>query len=118
MRDELIDSTKNDKDVKKQNRKRERELSDIRSILLKPEGRRFYWRIMEAGRMFQDASAGENTNQTFHNLGRQSVSRDFLNDLMESKPEALAQMQQERTSEEASEHRQEQEDLKKSGGLI
>lgn len=114
---DLVQNTKQEKIDKRNKRKRERELSDIRAILLKPEGRRFYWRVMEAGAIFQNPSAGENTNQTFHNLGRQSMSRDFLNDLMEAKPEALAQMQQEREAEDTSEYLQEQEDLK-SGGLI
>lgn len=114
---DLIDNSKAEKVEKKNNRKRERELSDIRSILLKPEGRRFYWRVMESGRIFQDAFAGENTNVTHYNLGKQGISRMFLNDLMEAKPEALPQMQQEREAEERHEYLQEQEDLKKNGGL-
>lgn len=106
------------KTAKRESRKRERELTDIRSVLLTPQGRRFYWRVMESGAIFQDPFCGVDTNATNYRLGRQSISRDFLNDLMEASPDALAQMQREQASLDASDLRQEQEDLKNSGGLI
>lgn len=103
MSNELIDTSKEDARLKRLDKKRERELSDIRFILKSPEGRRFFWRVMEKGRAFHDAYAGQDTNGTNYNLGRQSISRDFLNDLLEAKPDALEQMQQERKDEEARE---------------
>lgn len=115
---DLLDNTVNEKIEKKNNRKRERELSDIRALLLKPEGRRFYWRVMESGKVFNDVFCGDSVNYTNYSLGKQAVSRLFLNDLMDAKPEALQQMQQEHDAEEQGEYRQEQEEIKKSGGLI
>ncbi len=102
----------------KDKKKRERELTDIRAILLTPAGRRFYWRILERGSIFHDAFCNDNTNGTNYNLGRQSLSRDFLNDLMEAKPEALTQMQQERMSEKKDEERKEDMKRQNDGGLV
>lgn len=104
------------KRLKKEERKRERELSDIRYVLLKPEGRRFIWRVLEEGRVFHDAFTPD-SNSTYYNLGRQSVSRLFLNELMEAKPDALSQMQQEREAEEKIELLKEKQEQDKTGVL-
>lgn len=101
---------------KKEERKRERELSDIRDILLKPAGRRFIWRVLEEGRIFYDAFALD-SNSTYYNLGRQSISRLFLNELLEAKPDALSQMQQERDSEAESEKNIELKEQENKGPL-
>lgn len=102
----LVDTSKDDAKIKKADRKRERELSDIRFILKSPEGRRLYWRIMEKGGVFRDGYAGTDTNGTNYNLGRQSISRDFLNDLLEADSKILTQMQDERKAEAEDERRQ------------
>lgn len=104
---DLINTTRNDELEKRAKRKRERELSDIRFIVKSPEGRRFYWKLMEVGGVFLNPY-GKDTNHTFYNLGRQSISRDFLNDLLEAKPEALDQMRQEKKSEEKAEELEDQ----------
>ena len=104
---ELIDTSQEEKKEKKADRRRERELSDIRRILQLPEGRRFLWRVLEKGRVFQDAYAGESIHGTNYNLGRQSVSRDFLNDILEADSRGLIQMQEEQKSEQKSEEVQE-----------
>lgn len=101
---------------KKAERKRERELSDIRFVLQKPEGRRFIWRVIEEGKVFLDAYTPE-SNSTYYNLGRQSVSRNFLNDVLDAKPDSLSQMQQERDAEEAIELLKEQQEQDKTGVL-
>ena len=116
MAHDLIDNSKEEKRLIKGDKKRERELSDIRRVLQLPEGRRFYWRIMEKGAVFHDVFAGTDTNGTNYNLGRQSISRDFLNDMLEAKPDALAQMQQEREAERQSEETLEKLEEKKQEG--
>lgn len=115
---DLIDNSKHEKKQKKNDRRRERELSDIRFILKSPEGRRFYWRLMEKGKIFHDIFCFEQTNSTNYNLGRQSISRDFLNDLLEAKPDAYGQMQQEREAEEESDIKQDDLDNKMNGDLV
>lgn len=114
---DIVDNSKEEAKHKKLDKKRERELSDIRRVLQLPEGRRLYWKIMEKGGAFKDAYAGNDTNWTNYNLGRQSISRDFLNDLLEAKPDGLSQMQQEKLSEEEAERVQEAIDRKQSGDL-
>ena len=114
----LIDTSKQDRQDKKSERKRKRELSDIRFVLKSPEGRRLYWRIMEMGQVFQNPFCLDSTNGTNYNLGRQAISRNFLNDLLEACPDILIQMQQERESEEASERRLEELENKQSGDLV
>lgn len=108
--------TEEQKKQKKAERKRERELSDIRFVIKSPEGRRFYWRVMEEGGVFLDPYQPE-TNPTYYGLGRQSVSRKFLNELLEAKPEGLSQMQQERESEDTSEHFIEQKEQEQKSVL-
>jgi hypothetical protein len=98
----MIDN-KEERKIKRLDKRRERELSDIRRVIQTPEGRRFYWRMMEKGGVFRDAFCGEDIYTTNYNLGRQSLSRDFLNDLLEADPNALKQMQDERASEIKSE---------------
>lgn len=112
---ELVDNSKQEKVLKKADKRRERELSDIRFVLKSPEGRRFYWRLMEKGRVFHDVFCGDSTNGTNYNLGRQSISRDFLNDLLEAKPEAYVQMQQEREAEDENERRAQKFDQEQGG---
>jgi hypothetical protein len=118
MEDLTVDPTKIELDERKKKR-RERELSDIRKILQLPEGRRFYWRVIEEGAVFNDAFAGSGyADQTMYNLGSQSVSRRFLNDLLFAKPEALQQMQQERQAEDKDDKLQEDIIRRRNGGLV
>lgn len=112
---ELIDNSKEEAKHKKLDKKRERELSDIRRVLQLPEGRRLYWRIMEKGGVFRDAYAGDSSNGTNYNLGRQSISRDFLNDLLEADSKILTQIQDEFRAEQESERIQEKLEQEKEG---
>lgn len=114
----LIDTSKQEKQLRKLTRRHERELSDIRAILMLPEGRRFYWKLMAAGSPFIDAFNSENSRLTDYALGRQSVSREFLNDLLEARPEAYAQMQKEREAESKADEQQEELERQQSGDLV
>ena len=93
---------------KKKNR-RFRELSDIREIVATPVGRRFFWRLLSMGGLFRDAFSGDSVNYTNYQLGRQSLSRDFLNELLEAKPSAFQEMQREYEAEANRDEAQDQE---------
>lgn len=115
---ELIDTKTTDRQQDKDKRKRDRDLSDIREIIKTAAGRRLYWRVMESGGVFVDAFVAGDVNATNYNLGRQSISRLFLNELMEAKPDALNQMQQERASEMKSEEVIEKKEQAKDSNLM
>ena len=94
---ELIDTSKHEKQVKKFDRKRERELNDIKKLVSLVEGRRFLWRILSEAGIYRNSFTGNST--TFYAEGRRSVGLFILEELMRAKPEAFAQMQQEYYSE-------------------
>lgn len=81
-------------------RKREIEIGDIRHILSSAEGRRFYWRLLEASKLFGNVMTGN--SWTFFHAGEQNIGKMFFADLMESEPDAFAIMQRE--------HKQRQEE--------
>ena len=93
-------------------RKRERWLSDIRSVGKTADGRRVLWGVMEAGKPFKEPFAGENTNHTNFNLGRASVSRDFVYDVLEASAQLYHQIQSEQNAEFGFEKQIEEQYLK------
>lgn len=113
---ELIDTSKNDKQADKAERRRERELSDIRFIIKSPEGRRFYWRLMSDAGVFRRSFNGD-TVGTMFNEGRRSLGLDILNDLLEAKPAAFSEMQQEYASEKKREDNEVKAEIKESDPL-
>ncbi|NJO00398.1 MAG: hypothetical protein HC880_00780 [Bacteroidia bacterium] len=121
MSDELIDRSEQDRAEKDDKYFRERWLSDIRFIVKSKEGRRFYWGMMSKAGIFHEPFCGEKTNLTSYNLGRMSLGRDvLLKDLLEAKPEAYQQMQEEYKSEMISRKNIKIEETKKTreSGLI
>lgn len=92
--DNLIDTSRYANRIEKEKRQRELELSDIRFILKTPEGRRFYWRLLAYTGMFRNPFTDSDSRTNF-NCGRQSVGQELLNRLMEAKPNAYGQMQEE-----------------------
>lgn len=91
-------------------RKRNRELNDIRSVLNTPEGRRFYWRILEQGQIFKDGFvAGDNGYGSTRNLGTRKVGLWALSELMEARPDAFTKMQREHASEAKREENEDKE---------
>lgn len=76
--------------------KRDRDLNDIRKVISTPEGRRFYWRLLGEGMIFKDGYVhGDAGYGTTFNAGRRKVGLWALVELMDAKPEAYAQMQNE-----------------------
>lgn len=96
----LIDTNRQEKQQRKFESKRDRELSDIRFLLKFPEFRRFYYKLIGDGGLFSNIFPGENSSYL---LGRRSIALDFFVDLNEAKPEAFLQMQNEHISEKKSE---------------
>lgn len=103
-----------EKQRRRSQRQIEREASDIRFILKSPEGRRFFWRIMDKGLAFADPFANNDTNLTNYLLGKQSVGRYFFNELINIKPDSYIQMIQEREAIMKDDERQEEIDRKES----
>lgn len=112
----LVDTTKQDKQQKKAERKRRRELADIREVLTTPSGRRFYWRVMTDCGVFQRSFTGE-VNTTMFNEGRRSIGNWLFNELMDANPNMFAQLSNEAASEAESEKRIEEMEQAKTGPL-
>ncbi len=79
-------------------KKDERNLSDIRSVASKPEGRRFIWRILERAGIFQP-NGHEEAISMARVEGRRENGIELLTDVMRAKPVLFGQMQQEHASE-------------------
>lgn len=95
---ELVDTSEDDKLKDRAKRKRDRELSDIRFVLKSVEGRRFYWRLLAEGKLWQVDFNGD-VNWLVFATGEKNFSAKFMKDILEAKPDAFLQMQQEYASE-------------------
>lgn len=60
---------------------RRQQLADVAAILSQRAGRRFIWRLLQAGRIFSPTFTGNNS--TFYNDGRREVMLEFLADTQE-----------------------------------
>ena len=98
---ELFDTSKQDKIKLKSDKKRERQLNDIRKVLSSAEGRRFFWRILGHAGLYRNSNTGN--SQTFFNEGKRSEALFWLDELMEADHKAFAIMQSENYSEAKSE---------------
>lgn len=87
-------------DQKRENRLRDRKLSDMRHVLKSAEGRRLLFDILDEAKIFHPSYVhGDNGYATTYNTGRQDMGRYVQNWIMEAKPEAYLQMQNEHASE-------------------
>ncbi len=73
----------------------ERELEDVRSILLTKEGRRFFWKYLGECGLFKETHCGERTHDSAFKEGQRSVGLYLLRAMNASVPEAYSQMQKE-----------------------
>jgi len=99
--DDQIKSVKEQKETA--DRHKRRELNDIRKVLSIVEGRRFIWRILSMAGVFCASYVSKDSNHTAFNEGKRDIGIGLLQDLMEAKPEAYAQLQNEFISEAKSE---------------
>ena len=74
---------------------RETELEDLRAVLAMPQGRRVFWRLWDAARIFQCTFTPGDPHQSAFNEGHRNLGRLFLMDVMEACPERFAQAQAE-----------------------
>ena len=83
--------------VKKQGqeekRKRDLELADVKWLLSDARGRRFIWRYLNKGKVFEHCMTGNNT--TFYNLGMRNIGLMILADVNEAHPEMYLKMMSE-----------------------
>lgn len=97
MKDQSLD-TSDEKEVRnstdKQRRRRDRELNDVRAVLLIKEGRRFLWRYLSACGVFQESYHPSGQQMAF-NEGKRNIGLKLLADIMKAKPEAYHLMQKE-----------------------
>lgn len=66
---------------------RDKELNDLRAILDKEEGRRFFWRMLGHCRNFAscyDASG----SRVYYNVGRQDVGHFIMSEILEANQDA------------------------------
>ena len=91
---------------KEYNRRRERELDDLKKILKIPEGRRFVLRVLGEAGMFH-ASFSLNSMQTSFNEGKRDIGLWLMKDLDSAEPMAYSQMLREHYSELKSRKKQE-----------
>lgn len=88
-------SKKEEQEKRLENEKLEREilLNDVRHVLSSVQGRRFVWRILDMAGVYRSSFTGNST--TFFNEGARNIGLRVLSDVMDAKPEAFLQMQQE-----------------------
>ena len=61
--------------------RRRRDLEDVFTLMSTRSGRRFFWRMLSAGRIFAPVFTGNNS--TFFNEGKREVMLEFLADSQE-----------------------------------
>jgi hypothetical protein len=91
-------NAKNKESRQEAQRRRDREIEDLRTLIKRPEGRRVLWRILETCGVFK-ASFSLNSVQTGFNEGKRDVGLVLLADLNEADTHVFAQMQSEYISE-------------------
>lgn len=79
---------------------RRRELEDIAFVLSTPEGRRFYWRIMEKCGLHRSSFGQGSTNTICFNEGERNIGLLLLADLEEADPQAYVKCLSESKTEE------------------
>ena len=69
---------------------RDQQLADIKSIISRPDGMRFFRRLMGAGRVFQTTFTGN--SQTYFLEGHRNLVLQFFNDIVEAAPGKIAEL--------------------------
>jgi len=81
---------------------RERELSDMRDALTRPQGRRMVWSILSKCGIYGLSYCGNNS-ETFFKEGKRSIGLELLKLVEDAKPGSMDQMRREYVSELKSE---------------
>lgn len=70
--------------------RRDNELSDLRSLLELPQGRRFLQRLLDRAKVFE--SIWEQNSRIYYNAGQQDFGHFIMGEIWEAKPDAYTQM--------------------------
>lgn len=89
---------KNKESKKEFNRRRDREITDLKVVLKIPEGRRTVYKILCECGVFK-ASFTQNSNTTAFNEGRRDIGLSLLAELDLAEPNVYSQMLKEHFSE-------------------
>lgn len=108
---EITEKSPEEKQKERAERKRQREISDIKSVIKLPEGRRMFWRVMARSGIFKMSYTGE-INSTMFNEGRRDIGNWLFSELFEANPNAFTQMSQENDSELESEKNTDEQERK------
>lgn len=98
----VVQNASNKKQVKaatqKEKRVRDRELEDLRAVLLSREGRRFVWRLLSFCKVFGTVfhSSG---SQVYYNAGQQDVGHFVLSEVTAVDENKLIEMMREEKEE-------------------
>lgn len=68
---------------------KDQEFADLRKILQLPEGKRFFGRVFELGRIFHTTFVSENERQTAFNEGSRSFALKLFKDAVQANPAAV-----------------------------
>ena len=99
MEKDILNLTREREEIEKtEKRKKQREQNDIRKLLKAVEFRRFCSRLWDESGLTR-ASFVPDSNVTNYNEGKRNIGLWVLNDIMEIKPEAFAQILREFRSE-------------------
>ena len=69
---------------------RDQELADIKDIINRPEGLRFFRRLMAEGKVFQTTFTGN--SQGYFLEGHRNLALRFLDDIAEAAPNKIAEL--------------------------
>ncbi len=75
---------------KKEKNKRDQELADVEAIISRPEGIRFFRRMMEIGSVFSTTFTGN--SQGFFREGHRNFALIFFNDIAEAARDKIADL--------------------------
>jgi hypothetical protein len=90
--EEIMEAEERQKKLEERSKQeRERELNDIKKVLVLPEGRRLLWRVMSAAETFLASTTD-----------KRIIGLMLFNDIMKVAPEIFLQMQREYKSEQES----------------
>lgn len=68
---------------------KDQEFADLKKILQLPEGKRFFGRVFDSGRIFHTTFVSENERQTAFNEGARSFALKLFKEAVQANPAAV-----------------------------
>jgi hypothetical protein len=104
------ENTGSKEDAAKRERRRQRDVNDLRVVLKIPEGRRYIWKLWGITGVFRASYTPKDANYTAFKEGQRDIGLALLSDINDASPTALAQMRSEYLSEKNQEVKKKEED--------